>query len=72
MYGVICLMFWSITLIVSVKYVVFVLRADNDGEGGVMALAALVRRAARGSPAAAPARCWRSARSAPPSSTATR
>ncbi|MDQ1733177.1 MAG: system potassium uptake protein [Pseudonocardiales bacterium] len=43
-YGVISLVFWSITLIVSVKYVVFILRADNDGEGGVMALAALVRR----------------------------
>ncbi|MGZ6589932.1 MAG: potassium transporter Kup [Solirubrobacteraceae bacterium] len=43
-YGVISLVFWSITLIVSVKYVTFVMRADNDGEGGVMALAALVRR----------------------------
>ena len=43
-YGVVSLIFWSITLIVSIKYVVFVLRADNDGEGGVMALAALARR----------------------------
>jgi len=43
-YGVISLMFWSITLIVSVKYVSVVMRADNDGEGGVMALAALARR----------------------------
>jgi KUP system potassium uptake protein len=43
-YGVISLVFWSVTLVVSVKYVVFILRADNDGEGGVMALAALVRR----------------------------
>ena len=43
-YGVISLMFWSITLIVSVKYVAIVMRADNDGEGGVMALAALARR----------------------------
>ena len=42
-YGVVSLIFWSITLIVSVKYVTFILRADNDGEGGVMALAALVR-----------------------------
>jgi KUP system potassium uptake protein len=48
-YGVISLVFWSITLIVSIKYVVFILRADNDGEGGVMALAALARRAVRGS-----------------------
>jgi KUP system potassium uptake protein len=43
-YGVISTVFWSVTLIVSIKYVVFILRADNDGEGGVMALAALVRR----------------------------
>ena len=43
-YGVISLVFWSVTLIVSIKYVLFILRADNDGEGGVMALAALVRR----------------------------
>lgn len=40
--GVASLIFWSLTLTVSVKYVVFVLRADNDGEGGVLALAALV------------------------------
>jgi KUP system potassium uptake protein len=43
-YGVISLVFWSVTLVVSVKYVLFILRLDNDGEGGVMALAALVRR----------------------------
>ncbi|HST48033.1 KUP/HAK/KT family potassium transporter, partial [Jatrophihabitans sp.] len=49
-YGVISLMFWSVTLIVSVKYVSVIMRADNDGEGGVMALAALAQRlyAARG------------------------
>ncbi|MEW1955437.1 potassium transporter Kup [Terrabacter sp. NPDC080008] len=46
-FGVISLVFWSVTLIVSVKYVVFILRADNDGEGGVMALAALARTAVR-------------------------
>ena len=44
-YGVISMVFWSITLIVSVKYVVFIMRADNEGEGGVMALAAFARRA---------------------------
>jgi KUP system potassium uptake protein len=48
-YGVVSLIFWSVTLIVSIKYVVFVLRADNDGEGGVMAMAALVRRLLGGS-----------------------
>jgi KUP system potassium uptake protein len=47
-YGVISLVFWSILLIVSVKYVVFVMRADNDGEGGIMALAALIRRMVTG------------------------
>jgi KUP system potassium uptake protein len=46
-YGVISLVFWSITLVVSAKYVVFILRADNDGEGGVMALAALAHTAVR-------------------------
>jgi KUP system potassium uptake protein len=43
-YGVISLMFWSITIVVSVKYVSVVMRADNEGEGGVMALAALAQR----------------------------
>jgi KUP system potassium uptake protein len=47
-YGVVSLVFWSITLTVSVKYVLFVMRADNDGEGGVMALAAFIRRFLRG------------------------
>jgi KUP system potassium uptake protein len=46
-YGVISLVFWSITLIVSIKYVMFILRADNDGEGGIMALAALIREKLR-------------------------
>jgi KUP system potassium uptake protein len=43
-FGIVSLVFWSITLIVSLKYVIFILRADNDGEGGVMALAALAQR----------------------------
>jgi KUP system potassium uptake protein len=43
-YGVISMMFWSITLIVSVKYIGILMRADNEGEGGVMALTALIRR----------------------------
>ena len=42
-YGVISLVFWAVTIIVSIKYVVFIMRADNDGEGGIMALIALVR-----------------------------
>jgi KUP system potassium uptake protein len=44
-YGVISLIFWAITLIVTGKYVGFVMRADNEGEGGIMALTALVQRA---------------------------
>ncbi|RFA12382.1 potassium transporter Kup [Subtercola boreus] len=43
-YGVISLMFWAVTIVVSVKYVSILMRADNDGEGGVMALAALAQR----------------------------
>lgn len=46
--GVISLIFWSVLIIVTIKYVLFMLRADNDGEGGVMALAALVRSALTG------------------------
>jgi KUP system potassium uptake protein len=44
-YGVVSLVFWAITLIVSGKYVTFIMRASNDGEGGIMALTALVQRA---------------------------
>jgi KUP system potassium uptake protein len=44
-YGVISLVFWSITVIVSIKYVTFIMRANNDGEGGIMALIALVQQA---------------------------
>ncbi|HNC16250.1 MAG TPA: KUP/HAK/KT family potassium transporter, partial [Solirubrobacterales bacterium] len=44
-FGVISLVFWSITMIVSVKFVTFIMRADNDGEGGIMALIALVQGA---------------------------
>jgi KUP system potassium uptake protein len=46
-YGVISLVFWTITTIVSVKYVTFIMRADNEGEGGIMALIALVQRGVR-------------------------
>ncbi len=40
--GVLSLMFWALMLVICVKYVMFVLRADNHGEGGILALAALV------------------------------
>ncbi len=40
-YGVLSLVFWSLIMIVSVKYIVFILRANNRGEGGILALLAL-------------------------------
>ncbi|WP_442767400.1 potassium transporter Kup [Acinetobacter bohemicus] len=39
--GILSLIFWTITLIVSIKYVLVIMRADNNGEGGIMALLAL-------------------------------
>lgn len=41
--GVLSLIFWALVLVVSLKYLAFVMRADNDGEGGIMALIALIR-----------------------------
>ena len=46
-FGVLSLIFWSVTLIVSLKYVFFVLRFDNRGEGGVLALLAYASRLTR-------------------------
>lgn len=43
-YGVVSLVFWSVMAIVTLTYVTLVMRVDNDGEGGVMALVALLRR----------------------------
>jgi KUP system potassium uptake protein len=40
---VLSLMFWSLVMVVTFKYILFVLRADNQGEGGVMALTALIK-----------------------------
>ncbi|HTQ12568.1 MAG TPA: potassium transporter Kup [Rhizomicrobium sp.] len=42
--GVLSLIFWSLLIVVTVKYVAVIMRADNDGEGGVLALAALAHR----------------------------
>ena len=44
-FGVLSLALWALILVVSVKYVLFLMRADNQGEGGVLALTALARRA---------------------------
>ena len=42
-FGVISLIFWAVTIIVTITYVLLVMKADNDGEGGIMALIALIR-----------------------------
>ena len=45
--GVLSMIFWSLILVVTVKYVLLIMRADNRGEGGIMALTALAQRALR-------------------------
>ena len=45
-FGIISLIFWSVTIVVTITYVLLVMRADNDGEGGIMSLIALIRRRA--------------------------
>ena len=47
-YGILSLITWALILIVSVKYVAFIMRADNRGEGGIMALLALASRNVEG------------------------
>lgn len=42
-YGVVSLMFWALIIVVTIKYVAFIMRADNRGEGGIMALISLVQ-----------------------------
>ena len=49
-YGVLSLIFWAQIIVVSLKYVTFIMRADNKGEGGIMALMALALRAVRDKP----------------------
>src|SRR5665213_216789 len=41
-FGILSLVFWSLILVVSIKYLVIILRADNEGEGGILALMAIV------------------------------
>ncbi len=43
-YGIVSLIFWSVTIIVTTTYVLLAMRVDNDGEGGIMALITLLRR----------------------------
>jgi KUP system potassium uptake protein len=49
-YGILSLIFWTLTVIVSVKYVALVLRADNEGEGGLVAMLTLASRAVSDNP----------------------
>ena len=49
-YGVLSLLFWTLTVIVSLKYVVLVLRADNNGEGGLVAMLALASQTVKDKP----------------------
>ncbi|MGB4813081.1 MAG: potassium transporter Kup [Methylophilaceae bacterium] len=50
MYGILSLIVWALIMVVSVKYVAFIMRADNRGEGGIMALLALASQNAAGNP----------------------
>ena len=43
-YGVVSTIFWSVMIIVTLTYITLVMRADNNGEGGIMALITLLRR----------------------------
>src|ERR671931_356342 len=49
-FGVVSLIFWAVTLIVTVKYVGLVMSADNHGEGGIMALISQIRELGKGVP----------------------
>lgn len=48
--GALSLIFWSLTLVVTTKYAIFIMRADNKGEGGIMALLALALQTAKDNP----------------------
>ena len=49
-YGILSILFWTLTIIVSLKYVVLVLRANNNGEGGLVAMLALASQAVKDKP----------------------
>jgi KUP system potassium uptake protein len=52
-FGILSLVFWSLTMVVTVKYLTFIMKADNRGEGGILALLAAPRTSA-------PSRGWSS------------
>ncbi len=45
--GVLSLIFWSLIIVISIKYLLILLRADNEGEGGILALSALIKRTSK-------------------------
>jgi KUP system potassium uptake protein len=47
-FGIISMIFWSVVIVVTVTYVLLVMRADNEGEGGIMALLTLIRKGGAG------------------------
>jgi KUP system potassium uptake protein len=49
-YGILSLVFWTLTVVVSLKYVMLILRADNNGEGGLIAMLALASQAVKDKP----------------------
>ena len=53
LFGILSLMFWSLIMVVTVKYLTFVMRADHHGEGGIFALLAIVPERFRATAAAA-------------------
>jgi KUP system potassium uptake protein len=53
--GIVSLIFWSLIIVISIKYAILIMRADNHGEGGILALLALV------SPSGAKENKWRAA-----------
>ena len=58
--GVLSLIFWSLLVVVTLKYVVLIMRADNDGEGGILSLFALVSELCRPAVAGSgTSSCWR-------------
>ena len=70
-YGVASVVFWALLVIISIKYLALVMRADNHGEGGILALTALLMPEAGPADRRRSGRSSRSACSARPCSTAT-
>ena len=68
--GILSIIFWALVVVVTLKYVTLIMRADNRGEGGILALTALVSRGL-GSPRSGAGGSSASASSAPRCSTAT-